>query len=132
MSMRKVFSIALVVILSACLFSCSTNLGRGYATRFGRPVIEITEDSMSPTLSAGDKIICKKVTDPHTLKKGNIIAFWTVIDGQRVICVHRIHEIYDGGNYLLFSTKGDNNTEVDALTVHESEIIGKYVRKAIF
>ena len=35
-------------------------------------------------------------------------------------------EIYDGGGYLIFATKGDNSSFGDALTVHESEIVGKY------
>jgi signal peptidase len=49
-----------------------------------------------------------------------------VINGERVLNTHRIHEIYDGGGYLIFATKGDNNTIADPLTVHESEIVGKY------
>ncbi|MBQ8338113.1 MAG: hypothetical protein IJY33_03110, partial [Oscillospiraceae bacterium] len=34
--------------------------------------------------------------------------------------------IYDGGGYYIFETKGDNNTNVDPLTVHESEVVGQY------
>ena len=49
-----------------------------------------------------------------------------VINGERVLNTHRISEIYDGGNYLIFETKGDNNTVSDALTVHESEIVGQW------
>ena len=49
-----------------------------------------------------------------------------MIDGERVLNTHRIVEIYDGNGYLIFATKGDNNTTVDTLTVHESEIVGKY------
>ena len=37
---------------------------------------------------------------------------------------HRIFQIYDGGNYLIFATKGDNNENEDPLTVHESEVVG--------
>ena len=60
------------------------------------------------------------------VKIGDVITYWTVIDGQRVLNTHRIHQIYDGGGYLIFETKGDNNTIADPLTVHESEIVGQY------
>ena len=49
-----------------------------------------------------------------------------MINGERVLNTHRISEIYDGGGYLIFETKGDNNTVADALTVHESEIVGQW------
>lgn len=85
---------------------------------------------MSPTLKAGDSIIVEPV-DPSTLRSGDIIAYWTIINGERVLNTHRIVEIYDGGGFLIFATKGDNNNAMDALTVHESEIVGIYVRKAV-
>ncbi|MBQ3501517.1 MAG: signal peptidase I, partial [Oscillospiraceae bacterium] len=66
------------------------------------------------------------VKDPSELRRDDIITYWTVINGERVLNTHRVHEIYDGGGYLIFSTKGDNNTSADPLTVHESEIVGKY------
>jgi stage III sporulation protein AA len=37
-----------------------------------------------------------------------------------------IENIYDGGSYLIFETKGDNNNVADPLTVHESEIVSVY------
>jgi signal peptidase len=49
-----------------------------------------------------------------------------VINGERVLNTHRIVEIYDGGGYWIFQTKGDNNTLEDPLTVHESEVVAQY------
>ena len=89
--------------------------------------LRIITDSMSPTFKAGDVIVCEKVTDPSQLKVGDIITYWVVIDGERVQNTHRITSIYDGGGYLIFETKGDANISVDPLTVHESEVLGKYV-----
>ncbi len=80
-------------------------------------------------MSAGDLIFATGVDDASELEIGDIITYWTVIEGERVLNTHRITEIYDGGGYLIFSTKGDSNTAEDALTVHESEIVGKYVSK---
>ena len=82
---------------------------------------------MYPELKEGDLAIGKAVKDPSTLRPKDIITYWTVIDGERVLNTHRIENVFDGGGYLIFETKGDNNTSVDPLTVHESEIVGQYV-----
>lgn len=90
---------------------------------------EICTDSMSPTFIKGSIIVCKEVEDATTLAVGDIITYWTVINGERLLVTHRIAEIYDGGGFLIFSTKGDGNAVIDPLTVHESEIVGKFVEK---
>lgn len=95
--------------------------------------LEIQTDSMAPVFSTGDKILCAKVDSPGALKKGDIIAYWTVINGERVMNVHRIHEIYhDGKGTLYFQTKGDNNDTADATPVHQDDVVGKYIKKVLF
>lgn len=84
---------------------------------------------MYPTIKSGDVIMVERVKDAKNLKIGDIIAYWTIVSGERVINTHRIVEIYDGGNYLIFATKGDNNETNDTLTVHEAEIVGVYKGK---
>ena len=74
---------------------------------------------MKPFFSKGDLILDKVVKDPAELEVGDVITFWTVIQGERVLNSHRITEINDYENYLAFVTKGD--------TVHEAEIVGKYM-----
>lgn len=92
--------------------------------------LKIYTDSMYPTFKAGDTIICERISDPGELRTGDIITFWVVINGERVLNTHRINNIYDGGDCLIFETKGDANEQVDPLTVHEYELVGKYVRKS--
>jgi len=135
---KRIICGALLIALCCSLGGCSvyhqyvSESGGVPTTPFGDILIQIQSDSMSPVLSAGDKIICQKVDDPGTLSVGDIISFWTVINGERVIVTHRIYEIYVGSDgKLIFATKGDNNISVDALVVHEAEVIGKYARHAI-
>ena len=128
--MKKVLCFLLIVALVCTMAGCSLSKREGVVrSMFGQMMLEIQSNSMQPTFSAGDVIICEKV-EATSLKTGDIIAYWTIVDGESVINVHRIYEIYDGGNYLIFATKGDNNAAADPLVVHETEVIGKYVRKA--
>lgn len=124
-----------VLVLAIALAAVSTYVsyvsasGNGVPSILGIRMFSIQTESMYPTLNPGDLIFDKAVKDPTTLQKGDIITYWTVINGERVLNTHRIHEIYDGGGYLIFGTKGDNNTIADPLTVHESEVVGIYAAK---
>lgn len=129
-TINRVINILLVVVIAlaaVCTFvSFVSSSGNGVPNILGVQLLSIQTDSMYPELKAGDLAIDGPVKDASKLRPGEIITYWTVIDGERVLNTHRIVNIFDGGDYLIFETKGDNNTSVDPLTVHESEIIGKY------
>lgn len=121
-----VLVIAIIIAAITTYISFVSSSGNGVPSIFGYEILSIQTESMYPTFEPGDLVIDKSVSDTSTLKVDDIITYWTVIDGERVLNTHRIYEIYDGGNYLIFATKGDNNTAEDPLTVHESEVIGKW------
>ena len=133
---RKVINIVVntilivaIVLAAICTFvSYVSTSGSGIPSIFGIQIFSIKTESMYPTLLPGDLIFDTEVKDPSTLQKGDIITYWTIIEGERVLNTHRIDEIYqqEVGGFRIFETKGDKNTTVDALTVHESEIVGKY------
>ncbi len=116
-----------IVIAAVCTYvSFVSTSGNGVPSILGVRIFSIQTESMYPVLSPGDLIFDVGVKDASTLKVDDIITYWTVIDGERVLNTHKIVEIYDGGNYRIFSTKGENNTIADPLTVHESEVVGKF------
>lgn len=125
--MKKTAIVLIIVLLCSIFAGCDS--GRLVIPEFlGLPnTLKIQSDSMAPTFKAGDTIVYEPVQDPGDLRTGDIIVFWTVISGERVLCAHRIHEIYDDGGGLVFATKGDNNNTVDALSVYGSDIVGKYL-----
>ena len=122
-----VFAIALAAVSTYVSYVASS--GNGVPSVLGVRIFSIQTESMYPTLLPGDLIFDKAVKDASTLQKGDIITYWTVINGERVLNTHTIHEIYDGGGYRIFATKGDNNTAADPMTVHEAEVVGKYVAR---
>lgn len=128
----NVVLIIAIVMAAICTYvSYVSTSGNGVPSIFGIRIFSIQTESMYPTLEPGDLILGSPIKDTSELEIGDIITYWTVIDGQRVVNTHRISQIYDGGGYLIFETKGDNNTAADALTVHESELIGQYNGKKI-
>ena len=118
-----VFAIILAAICTYVSFVSSS--GNGVPSILGIRPFSIQTESMYPTLEPGDLIISTSV-EPEELRIDDIITYWTVINGERVLNTHRISDIYDGGTHLIFATKGDNNTTADSMTVHASEIVGIY------
>ena len=119
--------IAAIILAAVCTYiSFVSSSGNGVPSFFGIRLMTVQSDSMYDTLMPGDLILDTPVKDTSTLRQGDIITYWTIINGERALNTHRIINIYDGGTYLLFETKGDNNTIADPMTVHESEIVGKY------
>ena len=118
-----VFAIILAAVATYVSFVSSS--GNGVPSILGVRPFSIQTESMYPTLQPGDLII-STAADPDELRVDDIVTYWTVINGERVLNTHRITDIYDGGTHLIFATKGDNNTTADAMTVHESEIVGVY------
>ena len=132
---RKIASIIINVILviaivlaALCTYvSFVSTSGNGVPNILGTAFFSVKTDSMYPTLLPGDLVVGKLVKDPDTLRKGDIITYWTIINGERVLNTHKIDEIFDGGEHYFFRTKGDNNTTADPVTVHESEVVSQYV-----
>ena len=123
----NVLLISVIVFGIFCSFTAFVSkAGSGVPSIFGIRPFSIQTESMEPFFSSGDLIIDTVVKDYSELQVGDVITFWTVIQGERVLNSHRIVQIDDYGTYLSFVTKGDNNSIEDAMTVHQAEIVGKY------
>lgn len=132
--------LALIMAVIATYTSFVSHSGSGVANIFGFTPFSVQTESMSPTFRPGDLIISKVIShdeltklksseydeDGNRVVDGDIITYWTTINGQQVLNTHRIVKIYDGGDHLIFETRGDGNGESDPLTVHEGYVVGVY------
>ena len=85
--------------------------------------IAILSNSMYPNIKRGDAVISEKITknDLKSIKLNDIIEYR--LGGASVI--HRVVAIdLDKDGNLVFVTKGDNNTNVDADKVTEEQVVG--------
>lgn len=128
----NVILVAAIILAAVCTYvSYVSTSGNGVPSVLGARIFSIQTESMYPTLAPGDLIFDEGIKDTRELEVGDIITYWTVINGERVLNTHRIVQIYDGGGHLIFETQGDNNSESDPLTVHESEVVGQYTGRKI-
>ena len=126
--------IAWIVLIFALLITIivfSSGRNNGVANLFGYIPMTVESDSMKPTFSKNDLIICKEIDDLNSLKEGDVITFWTIIDGQRVKNTHRIVGVNDDEGVRSFITRGDNNPLDDTSPAYASDIIGKWTNTKI-
>ena len=138
----NVFLVVVIVFGIFCAFNAfMAKQGNGVPSLFGLKFAAIQSDSMSPTFNKGDLIVDIVVKDPTKLKAstslsakdGDVITFWTTINGEIALNTHRIVEVNDNDNYLSFVTRGDNDekydekNEHDYMQVHQNKIEGKFL-----
>ena len=121
-----VLVIAIILAVLATYVSFTTTSGN-VPSVFGLRMYSVQTKSMEDTLMKGDLVISKAVKNPKDLKHKDIITYWTIIDGERVLNTHRIVGISEvSAGSLAFTTKGDNNTTADSQYVHQKDVVGKY------
>lgn len=138
--MKKVFkriSAALVDVLIVVLIlfsviisvsSITAKANNGVPDVFGYTPFSVQTDSMKPTLSRGDYIFVEEC-DANNLQVGDVITYFTRIEGQRAINTHRIVEVLKTNDLIEYRTQGDNketNPEPDPLLIAPGDVIGKY------
>ncbi|MBQ8107819.1 MAG: signal peptidase I [Ruminococcus sp.] len=112
----------LALLITVLVFSSSRN--NDVANLMGFIPMTVESDSMKPTFSKDDLIICREIDDVKSLKKGDVITFWTIIDGKKVKNTHRIVAVNEGGK--SFVTRGDNNNQDDTMPAYAGDVIGKW------
>lgn len=134
--------IIIAIIITVMTFT-SKSSDKGIGNVLGYTPFTVQTDSMNTGeasgFGAGDLIICKEVTDPNTLKIGDVITFSTVIQSEETnkkvygYNTHRITDIEKAadGSVYAFVTKGDSVGMEDIVRVLPDEVIAKQVNSGI-
>ena len=130
-----VLIIAIVMAAISTYISFMSTSGSGVPNLFGVALMTVESNSMSPKINEGDLVVGKAFSNDvekrHeaalALRPGDIITYQTIINGEPALNTHGIYNVYDGGDYVYFETKGENNDYVDPATVHESSLEAKYL-----
>ncbi len=94
---------------------------------FGYSVLKLTTESMEPVLKPGNYILVKKVK-PDEIKEQDIITFYSIDPSiYNFPNTHRVIDIDEENDKLIFTTKGDHNVIEDKYKVDDDHVIGKYI-----
>lgn len=120
-----------VLILFSVIISISSitaKANNGVPDLFGYTPFSVQTDSMKPTLREGDYIFIEEC-DSEALEVGDVVTYFTIINGKRAINTHRIVNVYNSNGVIEYQTQGDNketNPEPDQQLVAPGDVIGKY------
>lgn len=76
-----------VVVLFAGAYAASLLTPLWFAVQ-GQRLLVVTSGSMSPAFEAGDAVVLQPITDPSTLRVGQVVSFWP--PGSDDLVTHRI------------------------------------------
>lgn len=120
-----------VLILFSIVISISSitaKANNGVPDLLGYSPFSVQTESMYPTLKKGDYIFVEKC-DPEALQVGDIVTYFTIIGGTRVVNTHRIVNVYNSNGMIQYQTQGDNketNPEPDEMLLSPGDVIGRY------
>lgn len=128
LDIASIVLVVIILLISCVMLSLAFTRKEGVPRVFGVTFLDIQTDSMAGAINPGDVAVIKKIKDPAVLKEDDIITFWTVKDGQRVLNTHRIVKV--NGNedpaLITFRTKGDNAEGEDLRSVGAGDLVGVY------
>jgi len=124
--LKKILSYSpfvLLLITMILIIQLGYSLAQGdVPTIFNRAISYVPTPSMEDEIMAGDLIIVD--TNYDELQTGDVVSFFTEVNGRKVSITHRIVEI----NGDVFTTKGDNNNQIYSWErdVPIEDVIGVY------
>lgn len=89
---------------------------------FGYQLKTVLSGSMEPGIQTGSIISVKLVEDKTNFKEGDVITFME----EDILITHRITEVVQSGDNVLYRTKGDNNNAEDMNPVLSNNVVAEY------
>lgn len=118
----------LAVAVTLCVIFAVQLRSQGYASIGGISLFRVVTESMEPTITEGELLICRAV-DFDAVAEGDIICFRSSLPNLNgAIVTHRVTNVsFDREGQPCFITQGDANLVADALPVYEEDLVGKVV-----
>ncbi len=132
----SVLSIIIACFALVLIISTITSSKRGYTSIFNYAYFTVESESMNygeEGFAKGDIIYIKllKEDEKAELKKGDVITFWDIIDGQKELNTHRIQQVMtQNDGTIKFLTKGDANEYSDLRLRDFDDVQGIYKGKS--
>ncbi len=113
----------LMVFMFMLSIVISTKASGGEPQVFGYQIKTVLSGSMEPEITTGSIISVKPGGDMERFKEGDVITFYQEKD---ILVTHRITEVINSGENLMYRTKGDNNLKEDLNPVLSENVVAVY------
>ncbi|MCM3618858.1 signal peptidase I [Sutcliffiella horikoshii] len=116
-------ALLLIVFMFMLFIVISTKASGGEPQIFGYQIKTVLSGSMEPEIKTGSIISVKPGGDMERFEVGDIITFFQEKD---VLVTHRITEVINSGENVMYRTKGDNNIKEDLNPVLSENVVAVY------
>ncbi|WP_078382622.1 signal peptidase I SipW [Sutcliffiella halmapala] len=116
------FTLFLALIFMVVIVISSKASG-GEPQVFGYQLKTVLSGSMEPDIKTGSIIAVKPGGDMTRFKEGDVITFQ---ETKEKLITHRIVEIINSGEHVMYATKGDNNASADSSPVLSENVVAQY------
>ncbi|MGG0716560.1 signal peptidase I [Robertmurraya massiliosenegalensis] len=117
-------TIVLFLIFVLVLFLViSSKASGGEPQIFGYQLKTVLSGSMEPGIKTGSIIAVKPGGDMTRFKEGDVITFQ---EERNILITHRVTEVINNGNQVMYRTKGDNNNAEDINPVLSNNVVAEY------
>lgn len=122
---RIVTSVLMVLLLSVATMVIITKISGGEPKIFGYQLKTVLSGSMEPDIKTGSVIVVKPVSgeEKEGFKKGDVITF---MEEEDKLITHRVTDVKDTKNEVMYTTKGDNNNAIDSSPVLADNVVAEY------
>ncbi|MBA7711203.1 Signal peptidase I W [subsurface metagenome] len=118
--MKKVFGWLATLLLVAVILAC---IGIIIVPHFGWHLDIIYGGSMEPAMKLGSLAVIQPV-DPQDVKVGDAITYRSGAESTTVT-THRVVQVVQGEDSLVFRTQGDANEDPDPYAVPAENVVGR-------
>lgn len=116
-------TLLLVVLLGLIFIVISTKASGGEPQILGYQLKTVLSGSMEPGIKTGSIIAVKPGGDMTRFNEGDVITF---MEKDNLIVTHRITEVINNGEKVMYKTKGDNNESGDMNPVLSENVLAVY------
>ncbi|MBP2078891.1 signal peptidase I SipW [Oceanobacillus polygoni] len=122
---RIVTNVLVILLIGVAALVLSTKLTGGEPEVFGYQLKTVLSGSMEPDIQTGSIIAVRSIAEEEksSFVKGDVITF---MEEDNKLVTHRIAEVTETGNGVLYTTKGDNNNAVDRNPVLADNVVAAY------
>lgn len=118
-----VTSLLFVLLIGVALMVFITKVSGGEPEVFGYQLKTVLSGSMEPDIQTGSIIAVKSGGDMTRFEVGDVITFG---DAEQKLITHRVEEVVQNNEQVLYRTKGDNNNSVDRDLVLSENVVASY------
>lgn len=114
--------ILMVLLISVASLVVISKASGGEPQIFGYQLKTVLSGSMEPGIQTGSVISVKLAEDKTGFVEGDVITFME----EEILITHRITEVVNSGDSVLYRTKGDNNNAADMNPVMSENVVASY------